>query len=211
MGREKRLVVDGLLFICFGGPLRLTSSVRRRQLARPFRHQALLPPCIISPDPHPFRTLQYDHFAIKHYCFRAEGGGPCLPFTQAAADQFREKLTNWWVGGCGVSGGGLCRTQAAANQREADQLVGGWVGVCVGLWLGCAGCAGRRGHAQSRPDSQHSHTRNPPLACSFGTLIDQGFKTIMVTPHVDNSVDTHQWRNKARAAWAHAGAVSKQP
>lgn len=31
----------------------------------------------------------------------------------------------------------------------------------------------------------------------FAIAISQGFKTIMVTPHIDNAVDAYQWRNYA--------------
>lgn len=32
----------------------------------------------------------------------------------------------------------------------------------------------------------------------FAIAISQGFKTIMVTPHIDNAVDAYQWRNYAK-------------
>jgi hypothetical protein len=35
------------------------------------------------------------------------------------------------------------------------------------------------------------------LSQCLGTLIEQGFKTIMITPHLDNAIDSNQWC----AAW----------
>lgn len=37
------------------------------------------------------------------------------------------------------------------------------------------------------------------LTGCVGSLIDQGFTTIMLTPHIDNAVDSNQWRNWVRA------------
>jgi hypothetical protein len=36
------------------------------------------------------------------------------------------------------------------------------------------------------------------LTGCLGTLVQQGFKSIMITPHLDNAIDSNQWC----AAWA---------
>ncbi|KAI8465372.1 MAG: hypothetical protein J3K34DRAFT_525428 [Monoraphidium minutum] len=70
---------------------------------------------------------KYDHYTIKHYCYRDVTGSECKPFTWDVAADFQQKLTS-----------------------------------CL------------------------------------GTLVEQGFKQIMITPHLDNAIDNNQWRNWLR-------------
>jgi hypothetical protein len=111
----------------------------------------------------------YDHFAISYFCYLDVGGGPCLPFTSAAVDTFRDKLTScigtlidigcaFWILFCSV-----------------------WFGL-VWFVVSCLLVL-----VVESADAPHS-----PRATQSTIKNNPRFKTIMVTPHIDNAIDTNQ-------------------
>ena len=113
-----------------------------------------------------------DHYHVKHYCYRAKGGGKCLPFTDGVIDAFRAKMTSCIATVISMGFKEIMISPHLDNAVDANRW---WVGVCCaaggaraggrGLLLCVPGGGARRAReacGRSSPRSPPPQTHHPP-------------------------------------------------